>query len=164
MATEIEHRPDSVTPTESGGLSISAVDVDWFAEEELIRVIPRNQKRFHIHKDRVIRILQLADEADKQLELLIERLGEWTAEHSEKVLTAYLTLRDGRLAFLAISRDAACDDELEDAISDLDLEIANDPDLSAIEMNTLVLPPASPEALISFFDDRFLLVYRGVRD
>ena len=142
----------------------NAVEIDWYADNETIRVTPRNQKRFEIHKDRAISILKLASEGDKQLALLIDQVSEWTREHSTAVLMSFLTLRDDRFAFLVISRTAKCNDDLEDAASDLDLEIANDPDLTTIRMNVLVLPPASPEALSSFFDERFLLVFRGVRD
>ena len=142
----------------------NAVEIDWFADNEIIRVTRRNQKRFEIHKDRAISILKLASDGDKQLALLIDQVSEWTREHSDAVLMSFLTLRDDRFAFLAISRTAKCNDDLEDAASDLDLEIANDPDLTTIRLNVLVLPPASPESLSSFFDERFLLVFRGVRD
>jgi hypothetical protein len=138
------------------------IEIDWFDEGDLVRVNPQDQMRFEIHKDRVIRLLQLHNEAERQLELLIHRLQRWTHAHSAKVSESYLTLRGDRLGFFAVSNSAKCDDELEDSISDLDLEIANDSDLESMQVNAMVLPPASSVALSSFFDERFLLVFRGV--
>ena len=143
---------------------ISAVEIDWYDRAETIKVCPRSQKRFEVHKDRAIKILQLATNADSQIQLLIDKLGEWVRDNFDEYLSqAYLTLRDSRFAFLAISRLPECNDDLEDSLSDLDLSIANDPDLDLIRMNTLVLPPASDESLNSFFDQRFLLVFGGRR-
>ena len=142
---------------------VSAIELDWFAEGEVIRVIPRNQARFEAQKDRVIAMLQLEEYAKSQLNLLLERLGEWVNANSAKVEAAYLTVRDARFAFIAVSRATACDDDLEDSVSDLDLKIAIDPDLDVIHLNALILPPASEEAMQSFFDRRFLLVYSGNR-
>ncbi|QDU36167.1 hypothetical protein Mal4_04500 [Maioricimonas rarisocia] len=141
----------------------AAVEIDWYAEEDRVEVIPRDQQRFDLQKDRVINLLQLADHGEKQLLLLLRQLGEWFDRNSGRIPAAYLTLRDNTLLFLVISETPACDDELEDELSDLDLAIANDPDLKLIRLNTLVLPPASPEALGSFFHDEFTLVFRGKR-
>ena len=63
---------------------------------------------------------------------------------------------------LVVSRSVACNDDLEDSISDLDWEIANDTDLEGIRMNTLIRPPASKEALSSFVDHRFLVAIKNV--
>jgi len=144
-------------------ISSNAIVVDWFDAPEILDVNPKDQQRFQIQKDRAIGLLQLANSADAQLNLLWRRLREWSREHSSKVQTAYLTLRDARFSFVVISRAVECDDDLDDAVSDLDFEIANDPDLDAVKMNAIVLPPASPEAISSFLDKRFLLEFRGRR-
>ena len=145
--------------------SANPVELDWYSEEDTVSVTPRDQLRFDIHKDKAIKALQLANEAEQfqlQLRLLLQELAQWMRTYSSKVDTGYLTLRDARLSFLAISKEPECDDDLEDAISRLDFEIANNPDLELLQLNALILPPASPESLGSFFDDRFLLVYRGL--
>ena len=141
----------------------TAVEIDWYAEEDRVEVTPRDQQRFELQKDRVIDLLQLANHGEKQLLLLLQLLGRWIDRNSAKIANAYLTLRDNTLLFLIISNAPACDDEFEDELSDLDLALANDPDLRLIRLNTLVLPPASPEALDSFFHDEFTLVFRGKR-
>jgi hypothetical protein len=140
------------------------VELDWYGTEaDVVQVCARDQQRFEMQVVRAIQILQLANHADLQLKLLLSRLGAWLSAHSDSVEAAFLTIRDSRFAFIIVSKIAECDDDLEDAVTDLDLEIANDPDLDVVPMNAFVLPPASEEALSSFFDKRFLLVYRGRR-
>jgi len=141
----------------------TAVEINWYAEEDRVEVTPRDQQRFELQKDRVIDLLQLANHGEKQLLLLLQLFGRWIDRNSAKIANAYLTLRDNTLLFLVISNTPTCDDEFEDELSDLDLALANDPDLRLIRLNTLVLPPASPEALDSFFHDEFTLVFRGKR-
>jgi hypothetical protein len=140
----------------------TAVEIDWFADGDTVSVLPRDRQRFEIQKDVAIRVLEIAEHAEKQLTLLLQRLAEWIRIHQAAISAAYVTLRDQRLAFIVVSRDVECDDELEDAVSALDLELANDPNLDGIGLNAMVLPPASPEALASFFDPRFLMTYRGL--
>lgn len=155
--------PANDAPFDTQQLNPVEVEVDWFDDSEIVRVTPRDQRRFDVQKDRAIKLLQLANYADTQLSLLLEKLGHWIRANADKVDIAYLTLRDDRFAFLAVSQKAECDEQLEDAISDLDFEVANDNDLNVIRMNAIVLPPASADGLRSFFDPRFLLVYRPQR-
>jgi hypothetical protein len=135
--------------------------IDWFDEGETVRVKPRNQSRFDVQKDRAISILQLAHSAESQLWLLLEKLSGWMRDNASRTSAGYLTLRDAKFAFIVISRSVECDDDLEGSLSELDFQIANDPDLDVIRMNAFVLPPVSREALNSFFDRRLLLEYRG---
>ena len=90
---------------------------------------------FEVHKDRAIAVLQLAAHAESQLKLLLERLARWVRDNAAMIDTAYVTLRDAKLAFLVVSKTPECNDDLEDSISELDFHIANDPDLE---------PPGGP--------------------
>ncbi len=146
---------------ETPSINDTVVEIDWFAAGDKVQVCPRSKVRFEVHKDRAIQILQLATTAESQLNLLMQRLGEWLNLHTDKVREGYLTLRDARFAFLVVTRDPGLDDDLEDSLSDLDFEIANDPDLEALKLNALILPPASKQSLSSFFDRRFLVKYGG---
>jgi hypothetical protein len=139
----------------------SAVLIDWYAEDDVVRVTPRNQQRFEVQKDHAIHVLQLASHAESQIKFLMSVLAEWVEQHLGNVEKACLTIRDDRFAFLVISHQVECDDDLEDAVSDLDFDIANDPNLDLIRLNAMVLPPASDDARNSFLDNRFMLVYRG---
>lgn len=144
------------TPSE-----VEFVELDWFDRPEELRVNPRDHNRFSIQIDRAIKILQLANDSEKQMNLLLSRLGVWIRKNETSIEAAFVTLRDGAIAFIAVSRQPRYDDALEDAISDLDLDIANDPELTSLRVNMMVLPPASLEALSSFLDTRFRLRYRG---
>ena len=61
------------------------VELDWFSEGEVVRVCPRDQRRFEIHKDRAIQILQLANDGESQLKLLMDQVGEWVHDNSAKL-------------------------------------------------------------------------------
>lgn len=141
----------------------ATVELDWFERGDLVSVTPRNQQRFEIHKDRAIRILQLNHEAGKQISLLLDKLALWLTRNTEKVHSAILTVRDERFLFLVISKVAEMDDDLEDSVSEIDFDVANDSDLEVLKMNAIVLPQASREALDSFVDRRFMMVYGGPR-
>lgn len=145
-------------PSEQG-----MIELDWSGEENIVRVCPKDQARFNVHKGRAIQILQLANAAELQLDLLITRIGDWVRKNSDKLSSAFLTLRDERFYFVAVSATSECDDDLEDSASDLDLALANDSDLDQVRTNVIVLPPASQDALNSFLDKRFLTVYRVTR-
>lgn len=156
--------PTSSTTFQPVSSDDSIVEIDWYEDGDLIKVNPRSQQRFEIHKIRAIKLLEDAVGAASQLDFLLQKLGQWNAQNREKLSRAYLTVRDDRFAFLAISRISSSDDDLEDSISDLDFELANDPDLNLIKLNTLVLPPTSDEAIDVFLDNRFKLVYRVQHD
>jgi hypothetical protein len=141
---------------------INPVELDWFAEDEVVRVTPRNQQRFDIQKDRAIEILQRAKESGRfqqQFSLLLNRLAEWLAPRQAKVSQAIVTLQDGTLVFLLVRKEAKYDEGFQDELAELDFDIANDPDLDLIKLKTLALPNVSGEALRSFLDERLILSY-----
>ncbi len=145
---------------------IRTVELDWFAcdQDDKVVVTPRDQQRFEIQMDVAIRILQMANEESlfqKQLRLLLTHLGSWINRHRSAIRNAYLTLHDSALAFVVVRTRPSYDAEFEDALSDVDLEIANDPALSLITLHTLALPPVSEAGLLSFVDRRFVLSYHG---
>jgi len=76
---------------------IQGVEIDWFADGEVVTVTPRDQKRFEIQKDRAIQILQIADKQGKQFEFLVDRLVRWISDNENAIDGAYLTLQDGTL-------------------------------------------------------------------
>lgn len=141
--------------------SVKAVDLDWYSDTDIVQVTARGQARFEVQKDHAIHALQLeaADRQrfEKQLHLLFETTAEWIRDSGSLVSDAYLTMRDGRFLFIPIAASAEISDDLEDSLSDLDIEVANDSQLDLILLNTMVLPPASEDALSSFFNDKFVL-------
>ena len=142
--------------------SINRVELDWYSDNDYVEVTPRNQKRFNIQKDLAIEVLQKAKESerfDKQFALLLERLAQWINDQSDKIAHGIITLQDGSLAFVAIQHSGKYDEQFQDALADVDLEIANDPDLDLIQLKTIALPNVSGESLSSFIDKRMVLTY-----
>lgn len=143
---------------------IKSVELDWYAEDDVIHVTPRNAKRFAIQKDRAIEVLQRAKEGerfDRQFALLLDRLATWIKTHEPRVAKALVTLHDDRLAFVVVRNDARYEEDLQDALADLDFEVANDADLNLVKLKTLALPNVGGQALRSFLDERLVLEYHG---
>ena len=124
-------------------------------------VTPRDQDRFVIKVQRAIELLQQASQAEKfqrQFNLLLRVLAEWLRGRTD-IERAYLTHRDGALAFVVVRKSVQYDDDFEDQISAVDFLIANDPDLDLIKMDAIGLPMASESAVSSFLDPGFVLQF-----
>jgi hypothetical protein len=83
---------------------------------------------------------------------LVPKLKHWLEARGKKVRKAFLTIRDSGLLFLVVRQEAACDGEFTDALTSLEVDVANDPALSMIRMDTLALPDVSDEGLKSFLN------------
>lgn len=83
----------------------------------------------------------------RQFERLLSVLRDWLREHDEKIQAAHLTVRERDLLFVVMQKDARFDAELTDALTELDISIANDPELKLIDLEVLAVPPLSAEAL-----------------
>lgn len=145
----------------------SAVDLDWYGPEDTVAVCPRDQERFEIQKDKAIHALRVAYEHEehfnKQMNMLLNRLGKWIESQGEKIEDAFLTLQDGSFAFVVVKSRPQYDESLEDSLADLDVEIANDSALDLVGVRTLALPLASRKSVMSFLDKQFLVRYHGKR-
>lgn len=85
-----------------------------------------------------------------QFQSLIHRLGTWIFDHQENLDKAYITSRDAGLLFLVVRKDTQYCDAFEDELTDLDLEVANDPDYDLIRLEVIALPAAPDESILSF--------------
>jgi hypothetical protein len=142
---------------------IQAVEIDWFAEEAIVRVIPRDRQRFEIQKDKAIRVLQLAQEVEQfqlQFDLLLRRIAEWISEHTDKIERALMTLQDGLFALVIVRKEIAYDEAFQDELADLDIALANDTDLNLIRLKTLALPNVGGDSLRSFLDERLMFEFQ----
>jgi len=129
-----------------------------------IGVDPRDSVRFDIQREKAARLLRMMDHAEqfeKQFSLLLDVLGRWIGDNDTKIKAAYLTMQNGILSFVVVQVAAEYDGEFEDSLTDLEFAIANDADLNLISMTTMPLPPVSEQALRSFIDESLLLQYVG---
>ncbi len=144
----------------------SVVRLDWAMKDGNVVVTPSDESRFLIKVRRAIDILQQAEKADRfgdQFKLLLRTLAEWINGRSG-ISKTLLTDRDGALAFIVVRDSCQYDDDFEDAISDLDYRIANDPDLDLIKMDVIALPLSSDAAVSSFVNPAFSFQYVGHGD
>lgn len=146
--------------------AVSQVELDWYADGDVVRVVPRHQKRFKIQRDRALEILHRVKDADQfnqQFAMLLNKLAQWISARSDIISHAIVTLQDGMLAFVVIRKDAKYDERFQDDLADLDFDLANDADLDLIKLQTLALPNVTGDALLSFVDERLVLTYHGDR-
>jgi hypothetical protein len=139
------------------------VEIDWFDNNDAIVVTPRNQKRFTIQKDRAIEALRLVKDAERftpQFDLLLEKLALWVKERANDIRAAIVTLQDNSLVFVVMQSSIPYDEQLQDALADLDFVIAQDTDLDLIRLRTVMLPLVDNDALGSFLDPRMVLQYQ----
>lgn len=137
------------------------VQLRWELRDDLIVVTPYDQDRFAIKVNRAIEILQQAnrrEEFERQFNLLLRELASWLNGRRD-VEKAIVTHRDGALSFVVVRKGAEYDEAFEDALSDLDFDLARDPDLNLIRMNAVGLPQVSESALAAFVDPDFALSY-----
>ena len=125
------------------------------SEHDRILVTPENEDRFCVKVNRLIEAFRIASQRDEffsQFAILLQKLATWLSEQDGGIEDAFVTLRDGGLSFVVVRSCSKYDEEFDDALSELDLDIANDVDLDLISLNTIALPNVSRESLDSFLD------------
>jgi len=95
-----------------------------------------------------------------QFDMLVDYLGRWIDQHREQVADAYLTVRDAGLLFLVVRRATSYDEAFESALTDLDLEIANDDDYGLISLSVLGLPSMDEHSVHTFLSHKMALRYQ----
>lgn len=91
---------------------------------------------------------------DVQFHELIAVLRRWVELHREKLKSARLAARDVDLLFLVMQKETKFDPELADALSELDLQVANSPKLNLIDLEVLAVPPVSEDSIQSLLAAR----------
>ena len=141
----------------------NVVEIDWFDTNDEIVVTPRSKKRFTIQKDRAIEALRLVKDTERftpQFDLLLEKLARWVKERAADIRAAIITLQDNSLVFVVMQSNVPYDEQLQDALADLDFSIAQDTDLDLVRLRTVMLPLVDNDALKSFVDPRMILQYQ----
>ena len=124
-----------------------------FGDESQIVVTPEDQDRFAISVNDAIdacRAHAKEREFQTQHSLLMTLLKEWLNGKLSRVDRAFLTARDGGLLFLVVQKEQQLDEDLQDALTDLDIRIARDPALDLIKLSVLAIPKSSSSNIESF--------------
>lgn len=95
-----------------------------------------------------------------QFDQLLMRLAEWIAQHKAKLSAACVTVRDSGLLFLVMLKEPRLDREIEESLTELDLEIANDADYGLISLAVHAIPRSDEATVQSFVSRKMALRYR----
>jgi len=130
-----------------------------------VTVTPDNGDRFSLRVGEAISAclrLKADEQAQERFRLLIKRLGTWVLEHASEVRDAYVTTRDGALCFLVVHSVPAYNEAFQDALADLDIELARDPDIR-FPIEVMSVPPISEKSMQSFLSPELQLRFGGQR-
>ena len=96
-----------------------------------------------------------------QFNALLDRLAAWIVANQAGVSTAFLTVQDEGLLFLVIQEGKIFDEALESELSDLSIELANEPNFSLIRVTMHALPNCSRDIYEAFLSNNMQLRYVG---
>jgi len=89
----------------------------------------------------------------EQSAALVERLQDWSKEHSNFISRADIrVLAYNDFLFVVMQKDVPYDFDLSDKLTNLDIEIANNSDFDWVTLNVLAIPRCSSEAAQAFVD------------
>jgi hypothetical protein len=94
-----------------------------------------------------------------QLDHLKNILGSWASKRKEKIHKVFLTLQDARMLFLVVTKQQTYDEQLEEELVNIELEIAQDPKCSRINLDVQALPYCVEDSYISFCNPEWMLEY-----
>jgi len=128
-----------------------------------VLVEPEDSDKFVLYVEEAIHACRIMKEYEelfhKQLQYLKNYLGKWACEHKDKVNKTFLTLHGGRMLFLVVTKNSTFDPELEDSLTDLDLNVARDPECSQINLDIQAVPQCQEEGYVSFCNPEWLLEF-----
>lgn len=128
------------------------LQIRWRDADGQVTLEPENQDRFTLRFRQIIEACQIQQKAEDykvKFDILVRQLGTWLDERDD-VDSAFLTLRDAQFLFIVVTKFASYDAMFEDDLSDLDVSLANDPDLSDVPFGVLSLPNVPFSSLASF--------------
>lgn len=77
-------------------------------------------------------------------------LKHWIATREDSIAEAYLVLKGDHFQFLVVMKGKAHDSALEDALTDLDMAVAQNPDYDLIRLSVLAIPAFGEDVVRSF--------------
>lgn len=133
--------------------------------EGVVVVTPDDEDRFAITVGAAIQACHAFEQQkvfEHQFTIVLKRLAKWVQETQAEIAGAYVTVRDNGLLFLVVRKSPQYDACFEDKLTELDLEVANDPNLNLIRLSVLAIPEASDDAVASFWAPGHTLEYSHV--
>ena len=118
-----------------------------------------NQDRFIMSIDAAARACQRATQSyayGQQCNELLLRLARWLLDHQKMVQDAFVSVQGVGLLFVVVQKNATYDKGLEEALTNLDIEVANSPDFDLLRMDVQSLPSVSEEGCRAFVGEDHL--------
>jgi hypothetical protein len=137
----------------TSGRQAEIIELHFENEGARVRVVPSD-------KDLLVLSVSMAVEAcrayanqirfNDQHDMLLSRLWGWINQHLDKVGNAFITSRDDGMLFLVVLREKRFDKEIEDELTQLDIDVANDRDFDLIRLSVHAVPDCSEDEYRSF--------------
>lgn len=122
-------------------------------EHDDVQVVRLDGDRFVTTAQQAINFLSLAGKAvefQRQLKDLLERLYVWVEDRRGEISAAYIVLGGDGITLVVVQRVVEFSFVLEEQLTDLDIEVANDGAFELIPFNTLLVPKVGEAVLKSF--------------
>ena len=120
-----------------------------------VTVVPPDKDRFVVSQGEAARACTLYEKAVKRCESqvneLLAVLHGWLQDRRDKIRTAYATFQasDSPL-LLIVQKEVRYDAQLSDDLTELDIQVANDPRFDLLDFNVLAIPAVSRETAATF--------------
>jgi len=147
------------------------VRLKWSEKDRTVVIMPPDNDLFTMKVKEVIEVCNLRqqnnesesqfNESESQFNNLKNILGNWVHDNKDKIAKAFVTIRDTRVLFVAVTKNVEYDGELEDELTKLDWEIAQSPLLSAIPLSVQSLPKCDSDIYDAFLSPLIILEYIG---
>lgn len=140
-------------------MSATAADQQWIQfrmddpDVAGVTVHPGDGDVFSLTKQMIARSGRIAyqiEEFARQLADLKRDLTQWVAARADSIAEAYLVLKGEYFQFLVVMRGKAYDGALEDALTELDIAIAQNSDYDLIQLSVLAIPAFGEDVIRSF--------------
>jgi len=145
-------------------ISTEPVRLKWSEKERTVLFETADKDLFTMKVKEVIQACNIhlqSNEFESQFNDLKNILGSWIHERKDKIAKAFVTIRDTRILFLAITKDVEYDSELEDELTNLDWVISHTQLFSAIPLSVQSLPRCDSDIYEAFLSPPTILEYTG---
>ncbi len=131
----------------------SSIEIDSNDDKTRVLFTPDDKDRFVLSCRDTVRFAQLGQNIDAvgdELRALFTHVSEWCSAREEAIGSCYIVPRDGVLAIVMVPSSGVFDLKLSDAITELDIVIAQKFQIFACEV--CQYPARSNEELACFID------------
>lgn len=138
--------------TEQQRVTFVLLDED---DERSVVVRPKDNDKFVVSSQEAVAACFAYDKfvggLKKQVDELMEHLSQWVKDHRQYIKSAFVTFRVGNsMLFLVMQKETLFDPVLSEHLTDLDIEIANNPSFNLIDLDVMAIPPVSRESAEAF--------------